>query len=115
MKFNSIEEAKMTILNGHFMCEKAMKVGDFKTNNRIVLKEVNPAFEYLKSNDSMSSLAEFLEHEDIDFRILIARELLPYYEDIATLVLQEVEKTNAARKGYMAKIILDQWREKPWE
>lgn len=112
--FKTVEAAKKTILDGHFECKKAMEIGDFKTNNRIILKRINPAFEYIKENDGLSSLIDFLTHDEIDLRISTARSLLPYYEEIAKHALNDIVEKQIPHKNYIARIILDEWNTNPW-
>ncbi len=110
MNFKNLEEAKDTIYEGHKKCHDAMEVGDVKTNNQIISKKVNPAFEYLKNNNGLRLLIEFLKHDDVGLRLATARSLLPYYEDISIDVLNDIIKKEIPKKSWKAEIILKEWK-----
>ncbi len=79
-----------------------------KKSDRIILNKINPAYEYLKKENKMSSLVEFLKNKDL--RQAIAVVLLPYYEGISVNVLEEIEKENIPHKSFKASIVLREWK-----
>lgn len=109
MKFTNTEQAKNTILEGHKLCQKAMKVGDAKTNNNIIRNQINPAYEYLKKQGKMNELIEFLENDDVNFKMKIAKRLLPYYEEISTDILNRIIEMDIEGLGWKAEIIMREW------
>ncbi len=110
MKFNNVEEAIKTITESHKKTKKAMEMGDFKTNNKIVSKEMNPAFKYILNNNHAKSLIPLLKNNDLDLVIIIARRLLPHYEEIAIDALNNIIEKNTPHKCDVAEIVLKEWK-----
>ncbi|MFC5047669.1 hypothetical protein ACFSTE_05955 [Aquimarina hainanensis] len=111
MNFQNIKEAVIAYIEGFKASKQASDKGDFKTNNSIMINQVNPAFDYLKGNNELIRLVKFLESEEYDVKQSIAVALLPYYEEIAIAVLEDISKMNVPLNSFKAKIVLKKWRE----
>lgn len=109
MEFNNVEQAKKAIFEGHQLCEKAIKVGDVKTNNKIIRTQINPAYEYLENNDKIGSLIDFLNHDDDSLKLSIAIKLLPYYSEISVNVIENIIALNS-ELSWKAKIVLREFK-----
>ncbi len=111
MNFKNIDEAKNVYLEGNKIARKANIQGDVKTNNKIVKNQINPAFEYLKEQNALKVLIPFLEQDDdIDLKQSTAIILLPYYEEIAVNVLEDISNRNISN-SFISKMVLEQWKE----
>ncbi|MEW7279741.1 hypothetical protein ABW636_14200 [Aquimarina sp. 2201CG1-2-11] len=113
MNFKNVNDAKSVILEGYKMCEKAMKVGDVKTNNQIVKNKITPAYEYLKEKGALDSLIPLLKDDDIGIRQKIAVALLPHYSDICINVLKDIVSMNDPKRSWKAKIVIREWEKNP--
>lgn len=110
MNFENIKNAKNAYIEGHKIARKASIQGDFKTNNKVIKNQINPAFEYLKDQNELKILIELLEQdEDMDLKQAVAVALLPYYEDIAIDTLEDISNRKISN-SFTAGIILKQWK-----
>jgi hypothetical protein len=110
MKFKNLEEAKNAYLNGNKLAKKASKQANFKSNNKVIRNQVIPAFNYLKSQNELKILIPYLEqNDDTELKQLIAVALLPYYEDIAVKVLEDIFNSNVS-SSFIAGMVLEQWK-----
>ena len=109
----SIEEAKDLYLQGLLLALNTMKTGDYKTNNKIINKQVRPAFQYIVNRNKTECLLNLLEHDNLDLRIAVARELLPYQEEKAIYALSSIASSKVSGKSGIAEIVLKEWKNIP--
>ena len=110
MKFDNIQQAISTIEQSHKKSKKAINQGNFKKNNKVILKEMSPAFRYIKENNLIRHLLPLLKNSDIDFRIIVPSRLLTYYKEITLETLNEIIDRGISGKSDVAEIVLKEWK-----
>ncbi|WBU90929.1 hypothetical protein [Cellulophaga omnivescoria] len=113
MNFTSPQEALIVIEEGHKKSKEAMKVGDFRTNNKIISQEMMPAFLYIEKNNLTKLLIPFLKNKDVDLSLIVSRRLLPYYEEIAINNLNDIIQKKIPHKWDVAETIIKEWKGLP--
>lgn len=87
---------------------EATKEGDYKTGNKNYHKKVK-AVSYLKEQDSIDELLQYLNHENVGIRLAAATYLLPKHEEKGIEVLEAISKSSDFF-SFIAETTLSEWR-----
>lgn len=87
---------------------EATKEGDYKTGNKNYDKVVK-AVSYLKEQDSIDELLQYLNHHVVGIRLAAATFLLPKHEKKGVEVLEEISKSSDFF-SFIAETTLSEWR-----
>lgn len=87
---------------------EATENGDYKTANKNYDKIID-IMDYLKRENSVDRLHDFLSAPSVGIRIWAASYLLPTHEKESVKVLQEIEKGEGIH-SLTAETTLSQWR-----
>ena len=87
---------------------EATKEGDYKTGNKNYDKVVK-AVSYLKEQDSIDELLQYLNHDVVGIRLAAATYLLPKYEKKGIEVLKAISESSDFL-SFIAETTLNEWR-----
>lgn len=87
---------------------EATKQGDYKTGNKNYDKVIK-AVSYLKEQNSLDALLQYLNHTIVGVRVAAATFLLPKYEKEGVKVLEEVSKSSDFF-SFIAETTLSEWQ-----
>ncbi len=86
----------------------ATKEGDYKTGNKNYHKKVK-AVSYLRGQDSIDGLLQYLNHDNVGVRLAAATYLLPKHEKKGIEVLEAISKSSDFF-SFIAETALSEWR-----
>jgi hypothetical protein len=87
---------------------EATMQGDYKTGNKNYDKVVK-VVSYLKAQDSIDELLQYLNHDIVGIRLAAATYLLPKYEKKGIEVLEGISKSSDFF-SFIAETTLNEWR-----
>ncbi|MFH6968371.1 MULTISPECIES: DUF2019 domain-containing protein [Flavobacterium] len=108
MKIENVEKALSIFEEVSIKQSEAIETGDYKTGNKFYAKIVLAA-NFLKDENAINKLENFLLHESIGVRLWSASYLLSYNEKDAIKVLESIEKTSGIH-SLTAETTLSEWR-----
>lgn len=107
-KINDIETAFSIFEEASIKQAEATEEGDYKTGNKHHSK-IAKAAEYIKSEDAVERLRQFLSHSSIGVRMWAACYLLPVDQKEGERVLKEIAKSSGIH-ALTADTTLTEWK-----
>ncbi|MEN1785785.1 MAG: DUF2019 domain-containing protein [Bacteroidota bacterium] len=108
IKIKDIETALVVFEEASIKQAEATEEGDYKTGNKRY-SEITKAAEFIKSEDAVESLKQFLSHTSIGVRMWAACYLLPVDEKEGKRVLKEIAKSSGIH-ALTADTTLSEWK-----
>lgn len=108
MKIKDIKTALDTFEEACSIHAEATENGDYKTGNK-AYKNIIKAVNYLKNEDELTSLKNYMTNPNIGVRLWSASYLLTFDEPAATKVLEDIANGPGIH-SLTAKTTLSEWK-----
>jgi hypothetical protein len=107
MKIKNLEIAFALFEESAIKHAEATEQGDYKTGNKNY-KSIAKVIDYLKLNNQLLSLKQFLNHSSVGVRMWSATYLLPLVENESLKVLNDISNIPGIH-SLTAKTIISEW------
>jgi hypothetical protein len=108
MKIKNLEIALVLFEEAAIKHAEATEQGDYKTGNKNY-KDIAKVIEYLKLNNQLLSLKQFLNNSSVGVRMWSATYLLPLIENESLKVLNEISNMQGIH-SLTAKTTISEWQ-----
>lgn len=108
-KINTIEEALSVFENNAILYSEATETGEYKVVNKSH-DTIRKCINFIREQNKMDLLLNFLDHENSSVRLWAAYALLPIYTKKCEKTLKDIRKKDKGIIGGDAELTLKEWK-----